>query len=141
MSGEALNVQQIHDPDSPNPPYPSEQFFGPTRTVTLTTGQIVIASARVDIYARTMAEPEMGIEICVQAVGETHPHTPGDGSYQPVTTVIDGHTTVTPVVTWYATAGTYQIGVCGESLSFDDRFDLHWSGYIQVSNVDQTPDL
>jgi hypothetical protein len=140
MKGDLNNVAQVHDPNSPNPPYPSEQFFGPTRTLTVTTGQIVTAMARVDIFTRSMSELGLHVEICQQGEGNTHGYAP-DGTFQRAPTVVGGYTSVTPVVAWYMTAGTYKIGLCGNSGSFDDSFDLHWTGFIQLSNTTQTGGL
>jgi hypothetical protein len=137
MKGDVDNVTQIHDPSYPQPDYPNVEFFGPTKTLTVTTGQIVTASARVDIYTRVMSETGLYVEICQQAQGATHPYYP-DGTGEPAPTVVGSHTSVTPVVAWYMAAGTYQIGVCGVSGSFADDFDLHWTGFIQLSNSDQT---
>ena len=136
MEGSVHPVVQIHDPTSPNPAAPSIQFFGPTRTLTVTTGQIVTASAEVSIYTRSMTAPGLFIEICQEAAGASHPYAPA-GTFQPAPTAVGEHTTVTPVVSWYMTAGTYEIGLCGASGSFADDFDVYWSGYIQLSDTGQ----
>jgi hypothetical protein len=137
MKGDVDGVVQIHDPSYPQPDSPNVEFFGPTKTLTVTTGQIVTASARVDIYTRAMSDTGLYVEICQQAAGATHPYYP-DGTGEPAPTLVGGHTSVTPVIAWYMTAGTYQIGVCGVSGSFNDDFDLHWTGFIQLSNSNQS---
>jgi hypothetical protein len=140
MKGDVDDVTQIHDPSYPQPDVPNIEFFGPTRTLTVTTGQIVTASARVDIYTRAMSGTGLYVEICQQAEGATHPYYP-DGTGEPAPTAVGAHTSVTDVVAWYMTAGTYQIGVCGVSGTFADDFDLHWTGFVQLSNSDQTGGL
>ena len=137
MKGDVDGVTQIHDPSYPQPDSPNVEFFGPTKTFTVTTGQILTASARVDIYTRTMSQTGLYVEICQELVGNSHPYYP-DGTGEPAPTAVGAHTSVTPVVAWYMTAGTYKVGVCGVSGNFDDDFDLHWTGYIQVTNSTQT---
>jgi hypothetical protein len=137
MKGDVDGVTQIHDPSYPQPDSPNVEFFGPTKTFTVTTGQILTASARVDMYTRTMSQTGLYVEICQELVGNSHPYYP-DGTGEPAPSAVGAHTSVTPVVAWYMTAGTYKVGVCGVSGSFDDDFDLHWTGYIQVTNSTQT---
>ena len=134
MKGSVHNLTQVPDPNGPNPSQPDVQFFGPTRTLTVTAGQIITASARVDIYTTAMATPGLHVEICYQWSGSDHPFYP-DSSGGPAPAEVGAHSSVTPVEAWYMSAGTYQIGLCGYSRNFEDRFDLDWTGYIQLSNT------